>query len=89
MKQKLTRSRIVLALCLSFVLGSVFFIGRQTAAAPADQPHMQAALSALETAQQELAAAQADKGGHRVKAERYVHDAIDEVRRGIEYDRTH
>lgn len=55
----------------------------------ADQPHMQAALDALRTAQRELHEAEADKGGHRVKAERLVHDAIDEVEKGINFDRRH
>jgi len=29
------------------------------------------------------------KGGHRVKALAHVNKAIDEVKKGIEYDRTH
>lgn len=57
--------------------------------ASVDQPHMQAALSALRTAATELALAEADKGGHRVKAERLVSDAISEVQKGIEFDRRH
>ena len=55
----------------------------------ADQPHMQAALDALRTAERELHEAEADKGGHRVKAERLVHDAIAEVEKGINFDRRH
>lgn len=55
----------------------------------ADQPHMQAALDALRTAQRELGNAESDKGGHRVKAERLVHDAISEIEKGIEFDRRH
>ena len=58
-------------------------------ATTADQPHMQAALDALRTAQHELHEAEADKGGHRVKAERLVSDAIGEVERGINFDRRH
>lgn len=57
--------------------------------ASADQPHMQAALDALRTAERELHEAEADKGGHRVKAERLVHDAIAEVEKGINFDRRH
>ncbi|MGZ8843658.1 MAG: hypothetical protein ACXW18_08345 [Pyrinomonadaceae bacterium] len=53
------------------------------AAAP-DQPHMQAALNALENAKDSLNKATADKGGHRAKAIDYVKDAIDEVKKGIE-----
>jgi hypothetical protein len=55
----------------------------------ADQPHMQAALDALRNAERELHEAEADKGGHRVRAERLVHDAISEVEKGIQFDRRH
>jgi len=53
------------------------------AAAP-DQPHMQAALDALQSARNNLDKANADKGGHRANAIRLVNDAIAEVKRGIE-----
>jgi hypothetical protein len=49
----------------------------------AAQPHMEAALSALETAKRELDVAIPDKEGHRVKAIALVNDAIAEVRAGI------
>jgi hypothetical protein len=55
----------------------------------ADQPHMQAALESLRTAQHELREATADKGGHRMKAEGFVRDAIAEVEKGMEFDRRH
>ena len=51
--------------------------------AVAAQPHMEAALSALEKARSELETAIPDKGGHRVKAIALVNDAIGEVRAGI------
>jgi hypothetical protein len=54
-----------------------------------DQPHMQAALDKLQSARSNLEAASDDKGGHRVKALEHVNKAIDEVKKGIEYDRTH
>jgi hypothetical protein len=54
-----------------------------------DQPHMEAALDKLQSARSNLEAATDDKGGHRVKALEHVNKAIDEVKRGIEYDRTH
>ena len=56
-------------------------------AASPDQPHMQAALNALENAKDNLNKATADKGGHRAKALDYVRDAIDEVKKGIEAGR--
>lgn len=55
----------------------------------ATQPHMEAALAHLEQAKAELQQASADKGGNRVDAMRAVEKAINEVRKGIEYDRTH
>lgn len=60
-----------------------------TLAAQADQPHMQAALQSLQTAKAQLQRADRDKGGHRVRAEKLVEQALAEVRAGIEYDRTH
>jgi hypothetical protein len=76
------------------VLGTIFSSALMGLVLPtrvkaADQPHMQAALEALRTAQRELHEATADKGGHRVKAERLVSDAIAEVEKGIEFDRKH
>ena len=55
------------------------FIGQATA----DQPHMQAALSALITARDELGMAEHNKAGHRVEAIRLTNMAIDETRAGI------
>jgi hypothetical protein len=55
-------------------------------AAP-DQPHMTAALAALESAKNNLDHATNDKGGHRARAIDIVKDAIDEVKRGIEAGR--
>lgn len=52
-----------------------------------DQPHMQTALVALESAKNNLERATADKGGHRARAIDYVKDAISEVKKGIESGR--
>jgi hypothetical protein len=49
-----------------------------------DQPHMQAALSALKSALDNLNRAEADKGGHRANAMSLVNQAISEVKAGIE-----
>ena len=57
--------------------------------ARADQPHMEAALSALKSARGELDAATPDKGGHRGAALRLVKQAIAEVERGIGFARRH
>ena len=56
------------------------------ASAP-DQPHMQAALTALDNAKNNLNNATADKGGHRAKAIGYVNDALSEVRKGMDAGR--
>jgi hypothetical protein len=56
------------------------------AAQPQPQPHMTAALAALQTAEAELARATHDKGGHRVKALQQVRAAIAQVRAGIKAD---
>lgn len=49
-----------------------------------DQPHMTAALAALESARNNLERATSDKGGHRAKALDFVKDAISEVKKGID-----
>ena len=71
------------------VLGLVLHGGLLAGCVRADQPHMQAALDHLRAAKQQLDVAEADKGGHRVKAIRLVNDAIVQVEHGIEFDRTH
>jgi hypothetical protein len=50
------------------------------------QPKMKSALGHLESALSDLKAATADKGGHRVKAIENVNAAIDQVKKGIEFD---
>jgi hypothetical protein len=60
-----------------------------TGSAQADQPHMEAAVSSLESALHELERAESDKGGHREKAMRLVRDAISETRAGMRFERRH
>ena len=81
----MTARRFFTVLALLVVLATAFVAGR----ASADQPHIQAALEHLRTAKVELAAATADKGGHRAKAIALTNDAIAQVERGIAYDRHH
>jgi hypothetical protein len=73
------------AVLVTLMLAAGFIAGRATA----DQPHMQAALEHLRAARAELKQAEADKGGHREKALRAVDTAIDQVQRGIAFDRKH
>lgn len=53
------------------------------------QPHMQAALDQLQSARSELSAAEANKGGHRERALRLIDDAMEQVRRGMEFASNH
>jgi hypothetical protein len=64
-------------------LGAVIAIAFAAGLAVANQPHMQNALGALETARSELQAAEADKAGHRKHAINLVNQAIEQVREGI------
>ena len=54
-----------------------------------DQPHMQAALQALEEAKKHLQEAEHDKGGHRAKALQLTDQAIQHVKEGMRYDEKH
>lgn len=57
--------------------------------AAAAQPKMEAALATLEQAKATLMEASEDKGGHRAKAIQAVEVAMNQVRKGIEYDKAH
>ena len=48
-----------------------------------DQPHMTAALAALQSADMHLKQAEHNKGGHRAKAQEATEDAIKHVQEGI------
>jgi hypothetical protein len=54
-----------------------------------DQPHMQRALELLRQARAEIQAASHTKGGHRTTAVEHINRAIDQVQKGISYDRQH
>lgn len=86
MNQLRLMSWIKRCLCAVAAFGVAFAIGCATGQG---QPHMRAALDELRAARGELQAATADKGGHRVRAIELVDDAIEQVRRGIEYAATH
>lgn len=78
---RITRRLVAVALLPAFLAAS--------GAAWSNQPHMETALAHLEQALAELKQASSDKGGNRADAIRATEKAIAEVRRGIEYDRTH
>jgi hypothetical protein len=69
------------------VNAGIAYARRHSHAVAPDQPHMQAALDALNSARDNLDKANPDKGGHRAKAIEYVRAAIDEVKMGIEAGR--
>jgi len=72
----------VFAIAIAAIIG-----GKAINSAEAEkQPHMEAALNALRTAEGELKNATADKGGHRAKAIDLVAKAIAETKAGIEFD---
>jgi len=80
-------SRRVARLTSAVLLVGALSIGYIAQQASAQQPHMQAALEALRTAENQLGKATQDKGGHRKKALDHVRKAIKEVEKGIAYDR--
>lgn len=71
------------------LIAAAFSAGRVSAAASADQVHMEEALTALNSAKTHLGMATADKGGHRAKAMHHVNEAIAEVNAGMGYARRH
>jgi hypothetical protein len=82
----MTRKSTTLILAAAVALGT----GVATLSAHAEkQPKMRAALAQLHKAKETLKDAEADKGGHRVKAVQLLDEAIKEVEAGITYDDTH
>jgi len=66
-----------------FMIVSASLIAGCVGYAVGAQPHMEAALAALQNAKTELQLADRNKGGHRVKALEYVNSAIAETQAGI------
>lgn len=85
MKTRITRRTVLNTIVPAALVGFAF----PRSAKAADQPHMQAALDALRLAKRELEQATTDKGGHRARAIGHVNQAIDQVERGIAFDRRH
>ena len=55
----------------------------------ADQPRMQRALDLLRQARTEIQAATPTKGGHRTTAVEHINRAIEQLEKGMLYDRNH
>jgi hypothetical protein len=86
MRYEQRRSWLLRSLWVAAAFAVAFAIG--CVSAPG-QPHMAAALEELRAARAELDVATPDKGGHRVRAIELVDGAIEQVRLGIEFARTH
>jgi hypothetical protein len=71
--------RVAISLVIGILLGSAM-----GSWASIHQPHMMAALEALQKAKIELEVAEHNKGGHRDKALQFVHKAIEQTKKGIE-----
>lgn len=82
----LTRRNRILVSC---VLALIFLTGCIAGRLSADQPHMQAAMEHLRMAKGELEKADEDKGGHRVKAIKLTNEAMEQVEKGMAFDRHH
>lgn len=76
---------ILKASLLLVVIVVAFFAGQMSAS----QPAMQSALRNLRAARADLNRATSDKGGHRERAIELVNQAIDQVEKGIAFDRRH
>ena len=55
----------------------------------ADQPRMQRAIDLLRQARAEIQAASPTKGGHRTTAVEHINRAIEQLEKGMLYDRNH
>ena len=55
----------------------------------ADQPHMERALELLRQARAEIQTASRTKGGYRTTAVEHINRAIDQIEKGMVYDRNH
>lgn len=70
-----------------FALAFIIILTVNLLVISADQPFMESAKVNLNQAKNNLNKATADKGGHRNKARSLVNQALDEVNKGIRYDR--
>ena len=79
------RFRSAVVLCVVLTLAIVSSCATTVAVHDQRQPHMRAALEALQTAKAELEAAEHNKGGHREKALELVKAAIEQTKKGVEF----
>ena len=74
---------------LTVILGLLSVPLTAVASYDEDQPHMQAALEALQQAKHHLEEAKHDKGGHRAAALKATQDAIRHVEMGMKVGEKH
>jgi hypothetical protein len=77
-------STVALAGALAFVIAT-----SDNVASADSQPHMKTALATLKVAKSQLEKATHDKGGHRAKALQLTEQAMEQVKKGIEFDNKH
>jgi hypothetical protein len=81
MSRRLTVRLLTVALPLALVATAAFKVGEYVQG----QPHMEAAMTALVSANDHLKMATEDKGGHRAKAMVHIKEAIAQVQAGIDF----
>jgi hypothetical protein len=90
MRGSVSMSRISRLFALTIILGLLSVpITAVASYDDDDQPHMQAALEALQQAKHHLEEAKHDKGGHRVAAIKAIDSAINHVKEGMEAGEKH
>lgn len=81
MSRRLTVRLLTVALPLALVATAAFKVGEYVQG----QPHMEAAMTSMNTAMEHLKAAAEDKGGHRAKAIMHLKEAISQTQAGIDF----
>jgi hypothetical protein len=81
MSRRLTVRLLTVALPLALVATAAFKVGEYVQG----QPHMEAAMTAMNTAMDHLKAAAEDKGGHKAKAMMHLKEAIAQTQAGIDF----
>ena len=81
MSRRLTVRLLTVALPLALVATAAFKVGEYVQG----QPHMEAAMTAMNTAMEHLKEATEDKGGHKAKAIMHLKAAIEQTQAGIDY----
>lgn len=80
-------TRIARATLIASAFAVTFWLGCVSTQAGLDQPKMRDAVEHLQKARRSLQDATEDKGGHRAAAIRLTDEAIEQVRKGIAFDR--